>query len=175
MKFTYDNADLSKTIKTYYNNGAYFLIEFLDGTKESYILSPKTEELIKYEMIKQALERDEKYNRKKCLIHHQFSSLTAVLSIFSAVSVTENKNFLAIFEMIFLTSFLSIISSTDKLIELKKYKLFLELYQKNDKQELEKLWNTYFASSTLKMPDINTLDTYKYTQIKSLYNKSKNK
>lgn len=166
MTFAYDDSNLKEIIKTFYCENNNFFIDYLNGTSMSYICYDKNEEKrIKELMIKQAIERDKKYNLSNL---ERSKKLDVVFSVFdtvgSAYLIYDRNYFLIpIFSGLLTSTLIRLNNKNNKLQELKKYKMFLQLLDRLDEinQELED------DQMTL---DITTVDDISYRKIKSIYN-----
>lgn len=181
MTFSYEGVNLSKTIKKYERNENEYLIEYLDGSSYNYIsYEYDEEEKIKKQMLEQAKERKELFD----LHFLNFTDTVYLISgLLSAVglsfSLIENENNFKHFWIILLIiSIYKFKQTGNKLQELEKYRLFLELIEELGEEELNnpKYTKCYeFDSLYAKKIDIGSLDSFDYRDIKRIYTKYKTK
>ena len=92
MNFTYDGADLSQVIKKYSKEKNNYIIEYLDGSKASYLCcSDSEEDKIKSKMINQAFERQENISLPKMKLSRQISFITSIFSCICASTLGNNS------------------------------------------------------------------------------------
>lgn len=178
MNFTYDNADLSTTIKKYWRNGYNYHIEYLDGSKYEYYCSSENEcQRIEKIMIIQALDRQVMMNMHNMSFVKNLSISEALISSFACSILYNNDRFvLGTLAMAgILTGFIVARRESIKIKELKKYKMFLEMYY----NDLHKINETELLSNVehdhiYQYPlTINNIDNYSYGEMKTLYKKFK--
>ncbi len=168
MTFTYEGADLSRVIDCIYCEGNSFNIYYLDGSKSTYFCSDKEEkEKIKRLMIKQAEERSQKLNINYLNDKIKFNLLHSLNFVAFATlwTVAEKKVTIPALALITLASvqIKNYFSNKTRIEELKKYKMFLELLD-----TLDEINEDYGKPKFLPL-DIDTLDSFSYKEIKSLY------
>lgn len=171
MNFTYEGADLSKTIKSYVNDNNNHYIEYLDGTSSLFHSeSNKIEEQIKEEMVEQAIDREKNFKTENYKIRMRAGLLGTELSGLGTVMFANKYE--GILSLIFIS--LSVVGlktfkdNRKAIRELKKYKMFLEMYPYiNESNE----WLYVIDPEPINLPpfDITTLDKYSYYAVKSLY------
>lgn len=179
MNFTYDGADLSKTIKALQNKGNSYSIEYLDDSSSHYFCSDSKElQRIKDLMIEQAIQRQKNMDIKTFdFIKNTYLGGSFISSL--AISITQNQNKNAL-SCLFLISLLFGIykyrDSSKKIKELKKYKLFLELLPHLNEVNTSEILKCIEFDNIYQIPvDITTLDEYSYNQIKTIYKTYKEK
>lgn len=166
MTFAYDDANLKDIIKTFYCENNNFFIDYLNGTSTSYICYDENEEKrVKDLMIKQAIERDAKYD---AINIERSKRIDAVLSTFFSIgcaNAIHNRDYFSILvlNVCLMSTFVRLNEKNIKLKELKKYKMFLQLLDKVDEINLE------LGDDQIPL-DISTLDDISYRKIKSIYN-----
>lgn len=175
MNFISKKMDPSETIKKYCKEGDIYFVQYMDETWNKYFCSSnKEEQRLQKTMLDQALKRqsdfdeeayDYNFKRNINLINLSVSALS--LSAF----VGNNKTFVFYFTLCFIIfNIIRSIINTSKIRELKKYKLFFELYNELDKINNSKLLKELeFDNFHREKISINTLDNYSYGDIKYLY------
>lgn len=179
MNFSYDGADLSKTIRRYKRNGNEHFIEYLDRTFDIYIsYEDDEEEKIKKQILEQVKQRAELFDYRFL----NFTDSTYLVGSFISLaglgfSLIKNENDFKFFWLVALIISMRKFSQTGKKIqELEKYKLFLELIEKLGEEELNssKYTKCYeFDNFYAKKLDIGSLDSFTYSDIKRIYKKYK--
>lgn len=176
MKFTYPNADLSRVIKRFTYEGNHFHVEYFDGTISDYYCDDpdKTSE-IRCEMMIQALERDEQmWDRNDDKTARAMFLYFQMLLAFSLQnSISNDYKFMTILSSTVL-GIISLLQVSDvkNQIELKKYRMFFDMYEDLDEVNKAEFMDAIrIAGSTLKRLDIETLDSFSYGQIKILHRK----
>ena len=173
MTFTYDDADLSKTIACFWNDGNRFNIFYLDDSKSTYIsYSEDEKEKIQNIMINQAKDRQKAYDIMKLNGKNKLNLLLVfLLSFFTVVETINEKklNLPEILQIIIVGGFTnSYLINRTQLKELKKYKMFLEIIDKLDEI------NSDCGEKCLPL-EINTIDEFSYSEIKSYYKQYRQK
>ena len=175
MTFLSKEQDLSNTIKKHSNFGNNYHIEYMDGSICNYYSSMPTESnKIKQQMIDQAIERDKNINLPKMQTLKNIHLLTAVYSYMCAsVLIDNNSQFFGFLLVLFmLINIQEGIKKAYKIRELKKYRKFLEMYKDielvNDSEflkciEPENIYQKAF--------DIETIDSFTYGEVKTMYKK----
>lgn len=175
MTFTYDNADLSATIKRYRHKGSNYYIEYLDGSKSDYYCSSENEsQRIEQIMLDQALDRQGMMDLQNMSFAKTLAISGAWISSAACSILYNNDKFvlgtLAMTGIV--TGCIVARSEAIKIQELKKYKMFLEMYS-----DLHKINETELLSNVEPEPiyqyplTINNVDNYSYGQMKTLYKK----
>lgn len=174
MTFTYEGANLSETIKDFFKQGNRYTINYLDNSSSSYICYNDNEvQRIKNTMVQQAIERQNKISKKDLLLGLKCYLIGFGISTGEFILLLNNEDYI----LKLLTLGTSILtykgcnSVINKLLELKKYKMFLELNEylkeinKGDFLKCIEFDNFY------QIPfGIDTLDDYKYSKVKTIYN-----
>lgn len=173
MNFTYDEANLSKTIKKLQNNGDSYSIEYLDGSSSCYFCSNSNElQKIKDIMIEQAKERQENMDVKNFdFIKSTYLSGSVISSLAVSLAQNKNKNILSGFFLAFLLfNIYKYRDSSKKIKELKKYKLFLELLPNLNEVNTSEILKCIEFDNIYQVPiDITNLDEYSYNKVKKIY------
>lgn len=181
MNFSYGGADLSKIIKRYNRNQNEYLIEYLDGSIYSYIsYEDNEEEKIKKQMLEQAKQRDELFERRFLHFTDNAYLVSNLISISGlGFSLIKDENDFKFFWLIALIISMRKFKQTGKKIqELEKYKLFLELIEGLGEEELNSPTYTKcyeFDNFYAEKLDIGSLDSFNYSDIKRVYKKYKSK
>lgn len=165
MTFAYDGADLSKIIGSLKIDGNNFNIYYLDGTVSTYVCTDENEkQKIKEIMLKQAKERQSTYDIHNLDMRNKTSIIEFFFAIFgTSFSIVNKQPFLLGINTYLLCSSIKTHSETkNKLKELRKYKMFLELLD-----NLSDI-NNGLETKGLSL-DIDTLDDFSYDEIKSQY------
>jgi len=176
MNFTYQNADLSTTIKRYSKDGYNYYIEYLDGTSISYTSYDEMEEAkILDIMLQQAIDRQNNIDLTKIKRDRKlFINLSLIFSLCSLGFLIDEKYFLSLLFTPSISSYLLLSSEKGTVIkELEKYKMFLEMNNDASTHNMDdKLFNYIESGKIYQIPlTVNTLDQYSYSQIKKLYKK----
>lgn len=174
MTFTYDGADLSKTIKHIHIDNRECLVEYLDGSSIIFTCLDK-EQLKKFKeiMIEQAKDRKNNINIKNI----RFNEISGIAGICGSLLTIISSNNIKNKQILYLISFLLLMYSqkmrkthSEMIKELKKYDLFLELAD-----DLDTINNSRFLKCVEFEPisqipfDIDTLDRYSYKDVKTIY------
>lgn len=179
MKFGYDDENLNELINNYKTNDNKIIITYLDGSVEERPLTKIDEELIIFEMLKQAKFRSDSdirldiKNKKKSTIK---SILTLLPPVFLNMAIVYNdtNDFLRIFAGI-LAGISGLIIVYDgiqyhllnrKLSELEKYDLYLSMYE--DLERYKDKFDVYNGVDNKTDLNINTIDGYKLDEIKQI-------
>ena len=181
MKFTYDGADLSKTIKSYIIKKDKIIVTYLDNKKEIFELSKETK--IIDEMVNQAIERDNQIDinslREESKRYGFYSSLQGLALLLSYTPLLKSitldnstlKSIIFAFNLANILFYRSLVnkkvSRDKKIMELTKYKIFLSLKEEiescKDKREL--LIN---LKTNKDIFNINNLDSIKFSDLEQL-------
>ena len=178
MTFIDNIEDESSTIREYFKDGYNYSIEYLDGSiSEYYSCSNKEEDKIKSKMIDQAISRQNRINLKSLKFaknRSQYLSLLSCLCSLICMSKNEQELGFAMF-LILAYNLYNYIARNQKLRELKKYKLFLELTDNLDTVNSSSYMKNIDPDNIFQAPlDINTVDDFTYRNVKMLYNNYKN-
>lgn len=173
MTFTYDSADLSKTIKDFYRDGMVYNVNYLDGSSSNYVCSSEKEEArIKDLMIEQAIDREGMMKIKDVELLKNLNITAAFVSSLGVSMMANYEQYVLSTLLVGGTIFTLYQSRKSKrqLYELKKYKLFLEMNEDmvrtNKTVPLEIMEHDKIYQAPL---GINTLDSYSYGEVKRLY------
>lgn len=175
MNFSYEGADLSRIIKSYTKDGYKYIIEYLDGSDATYFSSNDKEvEKLKSVMIEQAKQRDKVFS-EKCLDKipsiNIFGTLVACLGI-NIAEISESMLLELVCIFVLGVNVGQIRANKRKRIELKKYKLFLELLDVLGEKELNspKYTKQYEFDNIYAQPlMIETIDNFSLNDIKRVY------
>lgn len=179
MTFSYNGINKNKIIKRYERRNNEFLIEYLDFSCSYYSSdNPNEEQKIISLMLEQAKERQDSYNLYN-LDTERIALIFGILTSFlgSLLFVRLDNDFVSqILFIVGCSETVGLIGKSRKVNELKKYKLFLELYSlygeriKND----SKLLNCIECENTYQIPfDINHIDEYSLKDVKEISKKAK--
>lgn len=175
MTFTYDGADLAITIKNYKKNGNCYHVEYLDGTTSDYVCYDDNEsQRLEGIMVNQALDRQGMMNIEKIEKTRNVDCACAVLtSLYTSFLYNQNKFTLCTLMLVNTGAWIHFArSNTTKVNELKKYKLFLEMYEDLSRVNEVELLSDIEPDHIYQIPlTISHVDDYSYRQMKSLYKK----
>lgn len=172
MTFTYEDADLSTTIKRYFKNGYNYEVEYLGGSIAEYYCSNELEEdRLENLMLEQVLEREEKMNIKELEVSKEILRVISYLSCFAcALSIEEQKSLLTLIAGI--SCILSIKDFRQKrkmLNELKKYQIYIDIMDRiKVVNQTELLKCVEFDSYYQEPLNLSNLDNYSLTDIKRI-------
>lgn len=179
MNFTYDGAKEEEIIKNYVRSGNYYQIEYLDGNVVTYVSFDENEEdNLKNQMLKQAQEREEKTDIKDDRLIRAGGLILAGISCLGvAVYMAKKYPELAVISSATAVWGFSLAScNKEKLKELKKYKMFLEMVKNVPEHQLDNSWTELSSVDKIyQIPvmNINTIDNFEYSDVKQIYKKFK--
>lgn len=173
MTFTYDNADLSRTIKDFYRDGMAYYVNYLDGSSSNYVCSSETEEeRLKDLMVEQALDRQGMMKIRDVELLEKMNVAAAFISA-AGISIMANYEQYALSALLLGGTFATVGKARKlkcQLYELKKYKLFLEMSDDVARGNGEIPLEVVDHDKIYQVPlGINTVDRYSYGQVKTLY------
>lgn len=173
MTFTYDEADLSTTIRNFKYDGNYFKVQYLDGSSANYFCIRRTEkERLEDLMIEQAVDRQGMMPQRELKHIKNLSFSTAAIATI-ALTMSNRSNGYALSTLAFAGACFGICNYrqlSSRVNELKKYELFLELRQDMTAQDEQSLLDTIEFDHFYQIPlNINTLDEYSYRDVKRLH------
>lgn len=176
MTFTYDGADLSTIIAGYKKDGHNYHIEYLDSSTTDYVSYDDNEEKkIINKMVQQAVDRKNNLNYEdETIKNYSYLAISAISEMSSLNCTKEERHFLAaMFFILSFSSFAFYVTEREKIKELKKYKMFLEMTKDNPSKGLNDEWLNYIECDKIyQIPmNINTLDNYNYSDVKYIYKK----
>lgn len=173
MKFTYDGADLSETIKSFKHDGWQYTIEYFDGTSTNFVCSNEEQiKNIKQKMYEQAVERqdimaDYNYPLKVTLgLYLHIINTTAF-----TISISCKADFLTwLFSLGGLLNLFLLTKNVRIKRELEKYLLFFKMYNHLDEVNKAKFMECIeFDHMYQKRLDIDTVDEFSLGEVKTLY------
>lgn len=175
MKFLYPGADLSKIIKSFKQDGCLFTIEYFDGEVSSYYCSdPNRAQQIKNKMYNQALERQEIMTKNNNRLGETMILYSQIIFALGLVDNIKNeRDFLTflIALMMVINAYCQVQGVREK-IELDKYRMFFELYNSLDEVNKSEFMKCIeFENMYQKQLDIDTVDDFSYSDIRTLYRK----
>lgn len=173
MNFTYDGADLSTIIKEYYRYKDSYHIEYLNGDYSDYVCSnPCEEERINKIMTTQAIDRQEKIDMFKLESSIRKNTVNAMISSLGA-SILGRYQEISLIPFALGGLILSIVKAkkdSNKLKELKKYKMVLEMIKKLYNEDENNILTVLDSCNNYPVPlTINNVDKYNYRDIKVIY------
>lgn len=172
MTFTYDEADLSTTIKNYSKFDNNYYINYLDGSTSNYVCyGDHEEERIKKIMIDQAIDRQGMLEIKNIDLFKKSSVITAAVTSLGASFFGHQQQYALTSLALAGTCYAvyNVRKMRYKLNELKKYKLFLELNRELTVGEYQNLFNEIEFDKFYQIPlNINTIDSFSYDNVKQL-------
>lgn len=174
MTFTYEGANLSETIENFIKKGNIYTINYLDKSSSSYICyNDNEEQKIKNIMIQQAIERQNKIDMKSLFLSLNCYLIGFGISTGEFMLLLNNGDYF-LKSLILGTSILTYKgcnTTINKLIELKKYKMFLELRKNLEEINKGDFLKCVEFDNFYQIPfSIDTLDYYKYSKVKTIYN-----
>lgn len=179
MKFAWPNADLSKIIKCFSNEGCVFHVEYLDGTKSDYFCSdPEHIKEIKKQMLEQAWQRQKEMDTKDYDLGKLMLLYSEVVLGLGAYTGFKNEQEFMAFLCTLLCAFnlLVITHGIQVKKELEKFKLFFEMYEHLDEVNKSEFLKTIeFETIYQKQLDIDTIDQFSLGDVKILHRKLEEK
>ena len=161
MTFVFNEADESKTIKTFTNNGEEFEVTYIDGRTEKYKSSNPEEEIhrLNNEILASLALR--KTQSKEPAWRMARMRLGTILLLLSTGASLSDENALVTSAFAIGTAFFgyAAVKEIQKNRELKKYDLILDLYNRFD--EFGNKENLTLANA----------DDFSYKEVKSIYSK----
>ena len=175
MNFCSYSQDKGEIIKNIEKNNLCYKVNYLDGTSKSFYTNDKEhlKELEKI-MIEQAFDRDEEmYKSKKDEAFCNTAMSIVTIISYSCLNIITPKDLKTIF--VILTAFIATanvnmtVHSKKQLKELKKYRLFLEMYkdlEKIENKDITKILelDPYYRKNL----NITTLDDFKLREVKMI-------
>ena len=168
----YHEKDLGKIIKEFNVDGYNYNIKYLDGTETNYYC---TDELkineLEETMIKQAIRRDDYYYD---LIQTEIKRSAAIINLLSAstiLAVHSNAILIVCLNLVMLIAKLKkYIKDKSKLKELKKYRLFLNMYKELKKDENKNITDILQFDKIYQIPilDVNTIDDFSLKDVETI-------
>ena len=174
MTFTHDKANLSETIWRYEKEDDSYKITYLDGSESSYISNRENEpELIEQTMINQAIERQNEIPIERVKMNQKFYTTGIFISAVAFQLLGDNETVLSTLPIIGgISSIVLANKERKRKQELKKYKMFLEIYKDLPKVNESKLLEVVEPDHMYQIPlNINNLDKYSYGEMKIIYKK----
>lgn len=171
MKFGYDKEKLNELINNYKTTDNKIIITFLDGSVEERPLTKVDEELIIYEMLRQAKFRSES-NIRLDIIEKRKVFITNILSMITTTFLNITVVYSNTTDLLkFISSILAGISGlnivfngiryyllNEKLYELEKYDIYLSMYE--DLERYKDKFDVYKGVDNVEDLNINTIDDY---------------
>ena len=171
MKFGYDKEKLNELINNYKTTDNKIIITFLDGSVEERPLTKVDEELIIYEMLRQAKFRSES-NIRLDIIEKRKVIITNILSMITTTFLNITVVYSNTTDLLkFISSILAGISGlnivfngiryyllNEKLYELEKYDIYLSMYE--DLERYKDKFDVYKGVDNVENLNINTIDDY---------------
>ena len=171
MKFGYDKEKLNELINNYKTTDNKIIITFLDGSVEERPLTKVDEELIIYEMLRQAKFRSES-NIRLDIIEKRKVIITNILSMITTTFLNITVVYSNTTDLLkFIASILASISGlniavngicyyllNEKLYELEKYDIYLSMYE--DLERYKDKFDVYKGVDNVENLNINTIDDY---------------
>jgi len=171
MTFTYEGAELSSTLKTYTKTGDEYRVVFLDGTERTYRSNSTESTRLDNLLLEQALKRDAEMQisvieLKRILLTFCFVFCNSVLTL----SVKKREEMIGI--AAFILTVVSLDNITDlieKVKELKKYKIFIEMIDQLKLVDNTELLKCVEFDNIYQIPiSLSTIDEYSYAEVKCI-------
>lgn len=177
MNFISDKEDLGKIIKKYKVNGNNYHIDYMDGSESNFFCSNENyDKELRDIMIKQAIERQKEFDLKTISKQNLFNTILLLvnLSLMPCFINNNDSTIIALSILILVAIIYKRRKNKKQIKELKKYKMFLEMI--NDIEYINNagvLKCIEFENIYQKPFDIDTLDEYSYSDVKTIYKKVK--
>lgn len=172
MNFTHSNADKAKIIKEIEHQGCNYLVTYLDGKSAQYISYDENEyEKLRNIMIDQAIERQNNIDIDDLSFKKGLSIMSSLVLLngYIYVNGVDNSNITLLLILLLIICRYNYKENSRKLKELKKYKLFLEMIDDLDYINNSNILKSVEPENIYQIPlDINTLDRYSYSEIKTI-------
>lgn len=178
MNFIHKDQDPKTTIKKYQRIRDTFIVEYMDGSKGTYTISNPDKEMerLNNEMLKQIALRKAKCSVPELGMYKMMLGEMLMLAATGAAISNEDQMLVAAFTIASVVFGKAAVTEYKNRKELSKYDMLLEMYNDLDKINTREYLDKIEFDPFYQVPlNLNTIDDYSYSDVRTLYKHYKGK